>query len=86
MLIEETDTDFVTEAGFGALVERRRSGRQNFDNPHLVRLLRDQGVARAIEHDDELFEDEPAGERRPWFASVVLASVGFWYVILRLMI
>jgi hypothetical protein len=84
MLIDETDTDFATNAGVGALVERRRAGRREFDNPHLVRVLRESCLAQAIDQDDPGSEDRVAGQRRPWFGFVLLASLGFWYLVLRL--
>jgi hypothetical protein len=84
MLIAETETDFLTEADLGLLGERRRLGRQMFDNPHLLQLLREPASAPAIPPDDALFTDEPAAEHRPWFGLVVLASLGFWYLVLRL--
>jgi len=69
-------------------VERRRPGRVDYQNPHLIRLLRGEFSTKPPE--EELFNDDGTGEDRDdlrTFQGIMIAvwiSLIMWFVIIEL--
>ncbi len=69
---EETadDTDLAAE--------RRRSGRVEFENLHLVRILRQPDAPMPASFDEAMFASERPRAPRSRLLETVLASFAFW--------
>jgi hypothetical protein len=65
--------------------ERRRPGRMEYDDPALLRLLREPSAGHFPEWDNGWSDDASVIEPRRWFPAVVLASLAFWGMALRIL-
>jgi hypothetical protein len=72
------DAETIAKAEAELVEERRRAGRMEFDNPHLVQLLRRPDAAVASAFDDGLLPRAPAAASRSRLLETVMASFGFW--------
>jgi hypothetical protein len=68
------------------MAERRRPGRMAYDDPELLLLLREPASGNFQEWDNRWSDDASVLEPRRWFPAVVLASLAFWGIALRLFI
>ncbi len=75
-----TMIDIQTEAQAEAdlALERRRSGRMDYDNPHLVTLLRHPDAIEPGGFDDALIGRPPASRSPNRLRETILVGLGFW--------
>jgi hypothetical protein len=66
------------------MAERRRPGRVEYDDPELLRLLREPASGNFQEWDNDWSDDAAEREPKRWFPAVVLASLAFWGIAMRL--
>jgi len=69
---EQTDGDAELAA------ERRRGGRVEFDNPHLVEILRQPGAPAPAGFDEALFGEVRRPAPRSRLLETVLTALAFW--------
>lgn len=72
------DEEILAEAQAQLAEERRRAGRIEIDNPHLVQLLRQPESPTAAEFDESLFMRGPARPAPSRLGETLLAALGFW--------
>jgi len=68
----------VAQAEAELALERRRSGRVDFDNPHLVSLLRHPDAIEPGSFDDALVGRPPAMRPPSRLRETILVGLGFW--------
>jgi len=83
MAIIDEQTGDETDMAAG---ERRRSGRVEFENPHLVRILRLPDVPLPDGFDPAMFAREQKPATRSRLLETVLASLAFWCLAVWLLL
>ncbi len=72
------DADTLAKAQAELVEDRRRAGRMEFDNPHLVQLLRRPDAMVPSAFDEALFPRAPVLASKSRLLETILASLGFW--------
>jgi len=72
------DEEVLAEVQAQMAEERRRAGRLEFDNPHLVNLLRRADSPELTGFNEALFARAPARPAPNHLRETIIAALGFW--------
>jgi len=72
------DADTLAKAQAELVEDCRRAGRMEFDNPHLIQLLRRPDTPVTSAFDEALVPRAPVLTSKSRLLETILASLGFW--------